>query len=325
MFNFNGMKNVSVNALANKGISAYFTFRKYLLRFPNISPAVALKFFNSLVVPVINYGCQIWGFREEKKLERIPLKFYKFLLGVKQSTPDCFIYGELGQYPLFIKQRLQILKYWLNIIKAKPSKFTGKMYLIMLSDIERNNQVKNWASQVRDLLYGLGFGGFWLDQRVDNELWFIRSIEQRMKDQYTQHWLTFLDTSNKAIYYRGLKLTTSYEPYLDKPRLVRAIIARFRCSSHDLLVETGRWTRPKMPYEDRKCAFCNMNVIEDEYHFVLVCPAYTNLRSMYIERRYWSNPNVQKFISLFTNTTHSESLASFLWRAAKARSLLAIL
>ena len=108
--------------------------------------------------------------------------------------------------------------------------------------------------------------------------------------------MNFVDASNKAIYYRDFKVTISYEPYLSCPRFARSLIARLRCSSHDLLVETGRWSRPVLPYINRICTRCNLNLIEDEFHFVLICPAYVELRTRFIEDRFRENPTRNKFI-----------------------------
>ena len=41
-----------------------------------------------------------------------------------------------------------------------------------------------------------------------------------------------------------------------------------------------------------------MNVLEDEYHFVLVCPAYRSFRSLYLTRYYCTWPNRQKRYNL---------------------------
>ena len=40
--------------------------------------------------------------------------------------------------------------------------------------------------------------------------------------------------------------------------------ARFRISSHNLRIETGRHEKPKIPSEDRTCLKCNLNEVEDE-------------------------------------------------------------
>ena len=36
-------------------------------------------------------------------------------------------------------------------------------------------------------------------------------------------------------------------------------------------VETGHYRIPKVPLERRVCLVCNTDLIEDEFHFVMVC------------------------------------------------------
>ena len=64
------------------------------------------------------------------------------------------------------------------------------------------------------------------------------------------------------------------------PKL-RYSLTRLRVSSHRLNIECGRWTRPNIiPVNERKCQNCN--VLEDEYHFVLECSLYNELRKQYL-------------------------------------------
>ena len=49
--------------------------------------------------------------------------------------------------------------------------------------------------------------------------------------------------------------------------------------------------------EDRKCITCN--TIEDEYHFVIKCSIFTDLRKRYISKYYWTNPSMYKLKQLF--------------------------
>ena len=73
-------------------------------------------------------------------------------------------------------------------------------------------------------------------------------------------------------------------------------MAKLRLSSHTLNIEIGRHN--KIDRQDRKCIRCNSNDIEDEFHFVLVCPDYINLRNAYIPKYYSNRPSVLKFIEL---------------------------
>ena len=42
---------------------------------------------------------------------------------------------------------------------------------------------------------------------------------------------------------------------------------------------------------ERKCILCNLNVLEDEFHFVLQCTKYNDLSKKYIKKYYWSRPS----------------------------------
>ena len=69
-----------------------------------------------------------------------------------------------------------------------------------------------------------------------------------------------------------------YSEYLCEHK--RVVITRWRLSSHDLRIETGRYTKPKTPKNDRKCTICPLRV-EDEHHVIFVCPLYSSVRRKY--------------------------------------------
>ena len=58
-----------------------------------------LELFDSLIMPILLYGCEIWGFKNISMIEKIHLKYLKYILGLKQSTPTCTVLGETGRYP----------------------------------------------------------------------------------------------------------------------------------------------------------------------------------------------------------------------------------
>ena len=96
--------------------------------------------------------------------------------------------------------------------------------------------------------------------------------------------------------FRLFKRELSAEPYLYlfAPRRIRSAIAKFRIGNHDLAIETGR--HEKLPVEKRLCKLClsiNKTFVEDEYHVLLKCEFYDELRNAYI------NP-MQLPVNLFT-------------------------
>ena len=52
------------------------------------------------------------------------------------------------------------------------------------------------------------------------------------------------------------------------------------------------------PVNERKCIFCDK--LEDEYHFVLECILYNDLRKQLIPTYYYRRPNMQRFVDLIT-------------------------
>jgi hypothetical protein len=57
----------------------------------------------------------------------------------------------------------------------------------------------------------------------------------------------------------------------------RRLYTKLRISNHKLLIECGRYQQ--IPKEERICRHCNLNSIEDEFHFAFECQKYENIRN----------------------------------------------
>ena len=62
---------------------------------------VLLKLFNHIVVPIITYGCEIWGSENIDIIEKLQLQFLKYLLNVNKFSCSNMVYGEVGTPHLF--------------------------------------------------------------------------------------------------------------------------------------------------------------------------------------------------------------------------------
>ena len=85
---------------------------------------------------------------------------------------------------------------------------------------------------------------------------------------------------NKLRTYRKFKRNYKREEYLSAVKNIkhRISMTKFRISDHCLEIEKGRYTRPYTKPEDRVCIkLCN-NAVEDEAHFLFICPRYSNER-----------------------------------------------
>ena len=95
-------------------------------------------------------------------------------------------------------------------------------------------------------------------------------------------------------------------------------------SSHRLGIETGRWRRPVLPREQRKCPRCNK--IDDEYHFLLECCILKDLRTQLIPAYYWKRPSMFKCIQLLNSSVKTlNKLAKYVHRCFMLKSWIAML
>jgi hypothetical protein len=70
-------------------------------------------------------------------------------------------------------------------------------------------------------------------------------------------------------------------------------IAKIRTNSHKLHSETGYWSVPKIPWDERVCHLYDTKKVEDEKHFLLDFPAYTHIRSHFQNMCHTTNlPNL---------------------------------
>ena len=234
---------------------------------------------------------------------------------MRAQTPNLCIYGELGKTTLDITRKERILKYWCKIINS-PDSLIHAIY----RDQVDNNVRDSWASNVKRLINDLGFN-YLLHCDYVTELQLAKLVE-RLHDQYYQSWYSSVDSSPKLANYKLFKTQAGIEKYnacvLNEK--YRIALSRFRCSAHSLAVEEGRYRN--IERAERKCIFCPLNIIEDEYHFLLVCPFYREIRKSCLPNYYCRWPSKQKFIRLLqsSQTGTINKLAKYLFLATAHRN-----
>ena len=119
--------------------------------------------------------------------------------------------------------------------------------------------------------------------------------------------------------YRSIKFDFCLENYFSYINNIN-ILTKLRSGTLKLNVEVGRFS--DIPREMRLCVCCNMQCVENEFHFVLVCPAYRAIRILFLPRYYCSWPTIFKLSCLLKANSRSLTikLCNYLKSAWKARS-----
>lgn len=68
--------------------------------------------FDQMVLPIVMYGCEVWGYENMNIMENLHLKFCKMVLKLKKSTPNVMVYGETGRFPIQLIVKKHIVNYW---------------------------------------------------------------------------------------------------------------------------------------------------------------------------------------------------------------------
>jgi hypothetical protein len=125
-------------------------------------------------------------------------------------------------------------------------------------------------------------------------------VKQRLTDIFIQERNTFFEKSSKFYIYRYLTDSFDLQYYLRKSFRENLIhyLSKYRLSSHKLAIEQGRYNKTER--SRRACKYCNLDKVEDEYHFILECLHYGNLRSVYIKKYYYLRPSTFKLIQLIS-------------------------
>lgn len=82
------------------------------------------------------------------------------------------------------------------------------------------------------------------------------------------------------------------------------------------MIEKGRHF--SIVREEPVCVYCE-TAIEDEYHFMFICPLYSNLRSMYLPVYYAQHPSVEIFYDLMSteNVSLIQNLSMYTYKSFK--------
>ena len=147
-------------------------------------------------------------------------------------------------------------------------------------------------------------------------------FELRLHENFMQNWHDRLNNSSIANFYKSAA-QFQFQTYLEQIIFFKYMhaLSKLRMSSHMLAIESRRLARPtSTPISEQKCVQCN--VLEDEFHFVIKCKIFIELRTKYIPKHYWKRPSMYTFIKLL-NTTKVKLVRNsslYIYQAFKCRT-----
>ena len=278
--------------LASKAKRVLVTLLNSLCEYGTMPKTVFFKLFDAKVLPILLYGSKLWGVKQFDCIEMVHYYFCKRYMNVGIKASNLCVIGDCGRLPMSLETRKRAIKYWLKFLKLPDEKYVKKCYN-MLYHFDGVGHT-NWVTNINDILFTYGLGYVWESQMIRNEKGFLNLLIQRMKDHFLIEWKDGINGNRKLYGYANFKIQFGYETFLNilKVRKFRSSYCKFRLSCHDLEINRSRFNNTER--ENRKCKFCK-NKVEDEYHFLLICPLYSGLRKQYIPEKFFLQPNLHRF------------------------------
>lgn len=238
------------------------------------------------------------GAYDIEMIEVFHRKFLKKLLHVRDSTPNCIIYGELGIYPLQMNIDKRLIGYWFRILNKEESTYVHIIYNIVFRLYTLNEYKCKWLCKIKNILDDCGLSYMWDHQDTIDTKQCKLIINQRIEDLALHRWYANVSSSSLCSLYRIFKKSFCFEQYLLNGNFRdRTALTRFRCTNAKLPVYNQIYQ-----YDCDICTLCDMNVRGDEYHYIFICSFFNDKRNLYLDPYFCRYPSDVKFEQLFTQT-----------------------
>jgi hypothetical protein len=276
--------NLTQERLTAKARSRVALLRKGLNE--GLSLKAAESMWWTMVVPVLNYGAELWGIGKCVEVERVQLEAGRRMLGVGRKMADTVVRGELGWWRMRAQRDMKKLLYWGRLVRMNDNRLPKQVYRQRRSQPKRRST--DWCSQIQNLLKDLGLEQLWFSEKVGSEKEWKSGGKSVIQTREEALWKGEMEKKKKLRLYRTIKFGLEREEYLDVVSDFdeRRLVAALRGGTNQLQVEVGRWKKKKL--SERTCSVFASGEAEDERHFLFDCSAYererkdwlSNIRSM---------------------------------------------
>ena len=142
-----------IRELASKAGRAFFGL-KSILRDMSPGPKMFLRLFDSFVLPILLYCCEIWGgfgwkkhpderisllnqllLTDSTEYEKLNIKLCKQILRLPSRASNIACRAELGRYPLMINIIVAMLKYDRRLRSLGPNDLVSHAYMSQKSRV----------------------------------------------------------------------------------------------------------------------------------------------------------------------------------------------
>ncbi len=79
------------------------------------------RLFQSGVCPILDYGCEIWGYKAFNKIDAIQNKAIRIYLGVHRFASTAAVSGDMGWTHSSVRRKVCMIRFWSRIVSLDNS------------------------------------------------------------------------------------------------------------------------------------------------------------------------------------------------------------
>ena len=297
IFHSNGSFAAANTELRAKAMRALYGLKGGIIK-DALSPRSLFILFDSLIKPILLYGCQVLTphsktikyllklsdqsdptqvlkYLAQDHYEKFHMKFLKYSLSVHSKSSNIGCWGETGRHPLIFEACKLAIDYYTRVENSDNPVISAAFH-------EQVTLGLDWFSNICNLIEK--YKGM---SPSNSNAKLSTLIAHHMRGDFVEKWKSAKRVSPKLEFYNSLKNEFGPEKYLNLVKCpdARKSLTRLRISAHNLYIERGRYETPLVPRADRWCVYCKLNLgivaTEDEFHALAQCPLYTQVRNKF--------------------------------------------
>ena len=288
-FHKSGTFKKAIEELVRKGTRAYYSILKEFNFHNNTKVKTLLKLFDTMVKPILLYGCEIWGLfgwrcntelsikqyilNSKHLFEMVHIKMCKNALGVHKKASGLMSLAELGRLPLTYNIVTNIFNYWQHIYKAPSSSLLNITSKNLFEDDRKGRT--NYYSRYKMLMTTIGKQNILkCEQRETTKK--CKEVKHAISNIYENYFFETIDnkagrssSGGRFDLFSKVKTNYSFEKYLLLDNKIRRLITSIRISTHNLPIEFLR--KCNIDRDMRICNCCSENKLGSEFHVLFEC------------------------------------------------------
>ena len=315
--------NHGVNVLNRAASKALGSVTSKYFALDGTSYDVYKNMYDSLVCPVMDYACEIWGVKSYSFVNTTQHRAMRTYLGVGKVTPLPAMYGDMPWITPYTRHRSAAVRYWHRLTRMPETRLTRRVFNWDYELACRGRP--SWNKDIHQILTTCD-----IPELLDQCNWHTCSSD-RLVTQVTSK-LTQLESRQRSMDGAPMSRLRVYNE-LDTPtatpasyvtarlsRKQRSLLAKLRSGTLPLALETGRYTQT--PVNQRLCRSCNTNAIETELHFLFECDRYNDIRTRFLNRDNATQEgnHIEELLCMFSDKDMTRNLAIYMQSELELRT-----